>query len=177
MEYTLTKLDVKNKKNPRSKQCELLGLNRGTTYYKAVPASAEDIFIKQKLRNLHQKYPAFGVEKFTVMLRREGINVGHNKVRRLLREQNLYHVYPKAKTTIPNKADEKYDYLLADVEINKPNHVWTTDITYIKLSNGHVYLTVQLDLKSRYNFVRQHQSLDYATPAEVYFSWAFKKAA
>lgn len=143
-------IDTKNKKISRSRQCELFGLNRGTTYYKSVPEAVEDIFIKQKLRQLHQKHPVFGVKKFTVMLRREGINIGHNKVRRLLREQNLYYVYPKVRTTVPSRADEKHDYLLSTIEVNKPNQVWATDITYIKLPAGHVYLTVQLDLKSRY---------------------------
>ncbi len=274
-------LEIENENISRKKQCELLELNRGTTYYKAVPESAKDVYIKRKLKNFHRKYPAFGVEKFKVLLRRTGINIGHNKVRRLLREQNLHYVYPKVKTTISKKDDKKHDYLLKNMEITKPNQAWATDITYIKLSTGHVYLTVQFDLKSRYilswklsnsldasfcvttleeainkygspcfansdqgsqytgkeyikmlethnikismagkgrcfdnihverlwktikyerlylkeyktvselradiaefieeyNFVRPHQSLKYATPAEIYFSWKIRKAA
>lgn len=143
-------IDAKNKDVSQRKQCELLGVNRGTIYYKYVSDSDENIFLKRKLRELHHEFPAYGVEKLTVMLRREGITIGHNRVRRLLREQNLYHVYPKKQTSIPNKRDKKHDYLLKDIEVTEPNQAWSTDITYIKLPIGNEYLTVQLDLMSRY---------------------------
>lgn len=133
-----------------TRQCELLGLARSSGYYKNRRDTSEDEQLKNILDEQYTKTPFYGVRRMTVHLLREGYKVGHRRVRRLLREMGLMAVYPKKRLSIPDKAHKKYPYLLKDVEITRPDHVWCTDITYIRLKKGFAYLVAIMDWSSRY---------------------------
>jgi putative transposase len=106
------------------------------------------------MRQLDEQYtltPFYGVERMTASLRRAGFAVGHNRVRRLLRRMGLETLYPKPRLSLPGGLDHRvYPYLLRDLRIERPNQVWSADITYIRLSQGFVYLVAVLDWFSRY---------------------------
>jgi putative transposase len=98
----------------------------------------------------YTKTPFYGVPKITATLRREGYTVNPKRVRRLMRKMALYAIFPKPKTSKPGEATKHYPYLLESVVIDAPNQVWSTDITYIRLARGYVYLVCILDWFSRY---------------------------
>jgi putative transposase len=135
---------------PVYKQCELLGLSRSTAYYKPLPENPNKSLYKRLLDKKHTKHPFLGYRKLANHLKKLGHNIGEKKVRRLLREMGLTAIYPHKKTSIPNKEHKKYPYLLRGVEINRVNQVWSTDITYIPLQSGFVYLTAVIDWYSRF---------------------------
>jgi putative transposase len=105
------------------------------------------------MRLLDEQYtrtPFYGVPRMTAWLRREGYMVNHKRVYRLMQKMGLYAIYPKPKISRKEDVVIKYPYLLSGVEIERPNQVWSTDITYIRLLNGFVYLCVIMDWFSRY---------------------------
>ena len=133
-----------------TRQCDLLGLPRSTYYYEPACESPENLLFMSLLDEQFTATPYYGVRKMTAHLRRDGYNVNEKRVRRLLRLMGLMAIYPKKRTTIPGECAEKYPYLLKGLTINRPNQVWASDITYIKLTGGFIYLTVVLDWFSRY---------------------------
>jgi putative transposase len=102
------------------------------------------------LDELYTKTPFYGVRRMTASLRQSGYQVNEKRVRRLLRKMGLMAVFPRKKTSIGNKADQRFPYLLRGLEIKKVNQVWSTDITYIRVSKGWLYLVAVLDWYSRY---------------------------
>jgi len=142
-----------DKKDPRYSlrtQCEIFGINRSGLYYKPLPVSDETLKIMRLLDEEHTKHPFYGVKKMTKFLREKGYKIGKDKVRTLLRSMGLEAIYPKPNTSIPNKQHKIYPYLLKDIEITRPNQVWSADITYIRLNEGFVYLVAIIDWYSRY---------------------------
>lgn len=131
------------------RKCELLKVNRSRMYYEKKPVSEEDIMLMNEMRDIHLKCPFFGYRKITADLRRKGHTINRKRVKRLMDLAGMQAVYPRKKTTIPNKAHKKYEYLLKDVEIVRPNQAWGVDITYIKTRYGFVYLVGLIDLLSR----------------------------
>lgn len=134
-------------------RCLLLGINRSNIYYK--PRNIEEIAnLCNQIYELWQKYQFFGYRKITAILNeqksKDDAKINHKKTLRLMRLIGICALYPKRKTTIINKADYKYPYLLKDLIINQPNQVWATDITYIKTGAGFVYLIALIDWYSRY---------------------------
>ena len=95
-------------------------------------------------------YPFYGKRRICVALNQMGHAVGLKYTRTLMRKMGLKAIYPKKNTSIPNQAHKVYPYLLRNVEILKPNHVWSTDITYVRLLHGFVYLVAVIDWYSRY---------------------------
>ena len=105
------------------------------------------------MRLMDEQYtaiPIYGVERMTAMLHRHRITIGHNRVRRLMRLMGLEAIYPKPHLSRRGEEHRVYPYLLRDVAIERPNQVWATDITYLRLVHGFVYLTAILDWFSRY---------------------------
>ena len=106
------------------------------------------------MRWLDEQYtltPFYGVERMTASVRREGLRIGHNRVRRLLRVMGLETLYPKPRLSVPGGLEHRvYPYLLRGLRIERPNQVWSADITYIRLSQGFAYLVAILDWFSRY---------------------------
>lgn len=131
-------------------QCRILGINRSGLYYEARPLTKETLKIMRLLDEEHTRHPFYGVPKMTEFLRRKGYRVGRDRVRTLLRSMGLEAVYPKPKTSIKAKDHKIYPYLLKDVEVIRPNQVWSADITYIRLEEGFVYLVAIVDWYSRY---------------------------
>lgn len=132
-------------------QCRLLSVPRGRLYSRPRDAKAEDLSVMRRLDELYTAAPFYGVERMTAALRREGLGIGHNRVRRLLRQMGLEAIYPKPRLSVPGGPEHRvYPYLLRGLRIDRPNQVWSSDITYIRLSQGFVYLAAILDWFSRY---------------------------
>jgi putative transposase len=132
-------------------QTQLLDISRSHFYYQAVPVSADDIRVMGLMDKIFTDCPFYGSRRITEDLRRDyGEQVNRKRVIRLMREMGLEAIYPKKRTTIPNLQHLKYPYLLKNLPIVRPNQVWGTDITYIKLLGGFCYLVALLDWFSRY---------------------------
>jgi putative transposase len=98
----------------------------------------------------YTKYPIYGIEKMTAVLRRQGHSVNSKRIRRLTRLMGLEAIYPKPNLSKPIKEHKIYPYLLRRVSINRVDQVWSTDITYIRLNQGFIYLVAVIDWFSRY---------------------------
>jgi putative transposase len=132
------------------KQCELLGLNRSTLYYKPKPISIDDIDLLNSIRDIWEKYPFYGYRKVTRELRATGLEVNRKRVRRLMALAGIKAIYPGPNTSRRNKLHAVHPYLLRNMSITHPNQVWMVDITYLRMSTGFMYLVAFIDVYSRY---------------------------
>ena len=133
-----------------ARQCDLLGLRRSSLYYRP---HGEDAFNEQLMRLIDEQYlrtPFYGVGRMTAYLCRSGYAVNPKRVRRLMRVMALEAVYPKPRLSLQNKAHSVYPYLLAGLTIDRPDQVWASDITYIPMRPGWLYLVAIMDWYSRY---------------------------
>ncbi len=130
-------------------KCQNMGLARSTYYYKAKDESPENLKIMRRIDELNTDHPAWGSRKLRDRLKLEGYKVNRKRVQRLMRLMELQVIYPKKKLSIPNKAHQIYPYLLKNLSIERSNQVWCTDITYIRLRHGFVYLIAIMDWYSR----------------------------
>jgi len=131
-------------------QCDLLGINRSTLYYRPAGESAENLMLMRLLDEQYTRTPCYGVLKMGAYLRTQGHTVNTKRVRRLLRKMGLEAVYQKPNTSLPNPEHKVFPYLLRGLVIERCDQVWSTDITYIRLSGGFVYLMAVIDWHSRY---------------------------
>jgi putative transposase len=132
-------------------QCRLLGVNRSTLYYRQQGVEQSDLEVMRLLDEQYTRTPQYGVERMTAWLKRKGLVIGHNRVRRLMRLMGLEAIYPKPRLSRPGgRENRKYPYLLRGLTIERANHVWAADITYIRLWQGFVYLVAIMDWYSRY---------------------------
>ena len=131
-------------------QCEILELNRSGLYYVPVPMSEHDIQLMNIIDEEFTKRPCLGSRQMKWRLRDLGYSTGRKHTRRLMRLMGLEAVFPRKNTSRPNPDHPVYPYLLRDVEITRVNQVWSTDITYIRLGKGFVYLVAIVDWYSRY---------------------------
>jgi putative transposase len=142
-------LEPKGKLSMR-RQCQLLGVNRSSLYYVPQGESAENLELMRLIDIKHLKSPFYGTRRMMKHLRRNGYpKVGRIRVRRLMRLMGIEAIYPKRKLSIRNEEHEIYPYLLRGLEINRPNQVWATDITYIRMRHGFMYLVAIMDWYSR----------------------------
>jgi len=132
------------------RQCELLGLNRSTAYYRARRERPMNLALKKLIDKQYTATPFYGVPRMTARLRREGWAVNPKRVRRLMQEMGLRAIYPKPRLSLPDRAHPRHPYLLRGMNIDRPDQVWASDLTYIRLRGGFVYLTAILDWHSRY---------------------------
>ena len=128
-----------------SHQCELVGLPRSTWYYKPVGETAENLALMRAIDELYLQWPFYGSRKMAQEL---GIN--RKRAQRLMRRMGLQAIYPKRRTTWPRAGHKIYPYLLRDIEITRPDQVWATDITYVPMRHGFLYLVAIMDWHSRY---------------------------
>jgi len=136
---------------PVSVQAALLGFNRTSLYYKPQGCDETDLAIKSAIDRLYTRHPEFGYRRISVWLKKyEGMVVNHKAVLRHMREMGIQALYPRKNTSKPNPANKIYPYLLSDLEITKPDQVWSIDITYIPIRRSWLYLTAILDWYSRY---------------------------
>lgn len=132
----------------KGKQAELLGISRSSVYRRHVDKDEDDLM--KKIDEIYTGCPFYGNRRIREELRDYGIDIGRKKLRRLMQTMGLKPIYPGPKTSQSNEKHTKYPYLLRNLKITKPNHVWGTDITYIRLNSGFVYLSAMLDWYSRY---------------------------
>lgn len=129
-------------------QCDLLGISRSAYYYKRGQTKDEkDIVILKAIMEVLGRIPFYGYRR--VALELKDLGVTRKQVRRIMKRAGLRALYPGKRTSIPSKHHKKHPYLLRDKVIRFPNQVWATDITYIKLSGGYVFLVAIIDLYSR----------------------------
>lgn len=132
------------------RQCVLLGLNRSSLYYQPAGESDYNLMLMRELDEQYTRTPFYGVVKMTKHLHLLGHEVNEKRVRRLLRKMGLEAVYPKPNLSKRHPDHKVFPYLLRGVDINRCNQVWSTDITYIRLKRGFVYLMAIIDWYSRY---------------------------
>lgn len=131
------------------RQCELLELNRSSYYYQPARETELNLELMRLIDEQYMKTPYYGYPKMTAHLRREGYQVNPKRIGRLMHKMDLMAVYPKPRTTIGG-SEHKYPYLLRGLAITHPNQVWSTDITYIPMQKGFMYLVAVIDWFSRY---------------------------
>ena len=128
----------------------MLGLNRSSLYYQTVGESEENLGLMRLLDEQYTRTPCYGVLKMEAYLRSLGHEVNIKRVRRLLRKMGLEAIYQKPNTSKPNPEHKVYPYLLRGLVIDRCDQVWSTDITYVRLASGFVYLVAVIDWYSRY---------------------------
>jgi putative transposase len=133
-----------------ARQCELVGLSRSSFYYNAQGEGAENLQLMRLLDEQYTRTPFYGIRRMTAWLRQQGYTVNAKRVARLLRTMGLETIYPKPRRSQPHPERRLYPYLLRGVPITRVNQVWSTDITYIRLQAGFVYLVAVMDWFSRY---------------------------
>jgi len=143
-------IELNHRKLSHRKQCRLLGINRSSLYYR--PAGIDDysLLLMHELDKQYTETPFYGVLKMTEYLRSQGHQVNPKRVRRLLRKMGLEAVYPKPKLSQTNAEHKVFPYLLRGLPIERCDQVWSTDITYIRMKHGFVYLMAIIDWYSRY---------------------------
>jgi putative transposase len=132
------------------RQCELIGLPRASLYYQPCEELLHNLRLMRLLDEQYTKMPYYGVRRMVAHLRRLGYRVGPKRIRRLLRLMGLEAVYPKPHLSQPNDQHRRYPYLLRGVTVGRPDQVWATDITFIRLQHGFAYLVAIMDWHSRY---------------------------
>jgi len=139
-----------NPEIPVSRQCRLLGLSKSAYYYRAREQNGLNGTLMMLLDEQYTRTPFYGVPRMTEWLKTKGYRVNRKRVRRLMRLMGLEAVYPKPWLSKPAKDHKKYPYLLKGVVMERPDQVWSTDITYIRLKGGFIYLVAIMDWHSRY---------------------------
>ena len=144
-------IESSNKKITILKQCELLRLPRSSYYLFSFPGeTSENLKLMRIIDVEYTEHPFLGTRKLRDFLRRKGFKVNRKRVQRLMRLMGIQSVAPKPNTSKPIKEHKIYPYLLGRLDINRSNYVWCTDITYIRMPGGHVYLTAVMDWYSRH---------------------------
>ena len=146
-----------------NKQLDLVSISSSSFYYVPKGESEENLAILRLLDEQYFKTPFYGVLRLTALLVGLGYKVNRKRVRRLMQILDWKTIYREPKTTIRNKQHKKYPYLLGGLKINRCNQVWATDITYIPMKTGFMYLMAVVDLHSRYVL---HWSLSNSMTAE-----------
>jgi putative transposase len=132
-------------------QCVLLDVNRSSLYYSAAEVDQETLNLLRLIDEIYTKYPFFGTRKMVSYLERHhACSVGRSRVRRLYQTLGIEAVCPGPNTSKPHPENKIYPYLLRGVSIMRPNQVWSTDITYLRLTKGFAYLVAIIDWYSRY---------------------------
>lgn len=132
------------------RQCELVGISRSAFYYEPVSESAENLGLMRRLDGLHLEHPVYGSRRLTAVLQRQGLAVNRKRVQRLLRLMGVEAIYPKRCLSQPGAGHRIYPYLLEGLEISGPDQVWCSDITYVPMACGFLYLVAWMDWWSRY---------------------------
>lgn len=134
---------------PIAHQCRLLDVARSTVYYRKAATGEQDLSLMRLIDQLHLKWPFMGSRQIRDQLGRQGHRVNRKRVQRLMRQMGLAALYPKKKTSIPDKEHVVYPYLLRDLKVTRPGQVYASDLTYIPMAKGFLYLTAVIDWYSR----------------------------
>ena len=150
IEERLSLIDRNSQNFSIRNQCKMLGISRSSYYYSPQPEKDDTFEIMNLLDEEHTKHPFYGVRKMTEFLNRKKYKIGKDRARGLLRRMGLEAICPKRNLSLRRKDHKVYPYLLKGVKIIRPNQVWSTDITYVRLLEGFVYLVAIIDWFSRY---------------------------
>lgn len=146
---------------PLARQCALLGLARSTAYYRSRREGSEDLLLMRLMDEQYLDTPFYGVRRFVDWLRGQGHDVGHDRVRRLMRTLGIEAIYPRPRTGRPAPEHRVYPYLLRGLAVLRPDQVWCADITYVPMLRGFAYLVAVMDWFSRFVLAwRLSNSLD-----------------
>lgn len=142
-------IDRNHSKLSIRKQCDLLEVNRSTLYHRPKGESPQNLVLMRLIDEEYLKHPFYGSRKLVFILRQRGHDVSRHRVRRLMHLMGIEAVYQKPRTTVANKKHKIYPYLLKGLDIARPNQVWASDITYIPMRKGFMYLVAIIDWYSR----------------------------
>jgi putative transposase len=134
---------------PVARQAKALNISRGAVYYKPRPVSIEDLQIMRRIDELHLDHPFMGARMPRDMLTREGVSIGRRHVATLMKRMGIEAIYRRPNTSKPAPGNRIYPYLLRKLKIERANHVWATDITYIPMARGFLYLAAVVDWATR----------------------------
>ena len=134
---------------PVSRQCELLELPRSTFYHVPKSVTDEGLELMQLIDRCHLEHPFYGSRRVRDWLEDQGHKINRKRIQRLMRTMGLVALYPKRNLSLANQAHKVYPYLLRDLVIDRPNQVWSTDITFVPMAHGFVYLVAVMDWHSR----------------------------
>ena len=134
---------------PITRQANVLNISRGSVYYQPRPVSAGTLAIMRRIDELHLDYPFAGSRMLRGMLGREGVGIGRQRVASLMKRMGIEALYRKPNTSKPAAGHKIYPYLLRGLKVGRPNQVWATDITYIPMARGFVYLAAVVDWFTR----------------------------
>ena len=143
-------VDPDDQKISLAHQCRLLGLNRSSYYLKLTEETAYNLKLMNLIDQEYTAHPFYGSRRMLAWLRDQGYRVNRKRVQRLMQTMGLEAIYPKPNLSKADKGHKKYPYLLRGVKAGFPGHIWSTDITYIKLAGGFAYCTAIIDWYSRY---------------------------
>jgi len=129
---------------------ELSGISKSTYYYEAIPESPENLAIMEAMDKIYTAHPYYGSRKMVIELGKQGLLVNRKRASRLMKKMGIEAQYQKPNLSKANKMHKKYPYLLKNFKPSAPNQVWSTDITYIPLRTGFLYLVAIIDWYSRY---------------------------
>ena len=170
---------LKTKELPVKTGAALLDINRTSVYYKGTPISQEELDCKSIIDRLHTDNPAWGARQLSAQLKKRGHQVGRRKTRRYMNEMGIDPIYPKMNLSKRMQQAKVCPYLLRNAVIDRPNQVWSINITYIPIKRGFLYLTQYNNIREArkaigkyvhtYNFERCHSALNNQTPASCYY--------
>ena len=132
------------------RQCELLDISRSSVYYSPVQASEYELELMELIDKQYLLTPFYGSRKMAAWLKGQGYQVNRKRVQRLMRRMGIEAIYRRPKTSTPASENKVYPYLLRGLQIDRANQVWATDITYIPMARGFMYLVCVMDWHSRY---------------------------
>jgi putative transposase len=134
---------------PKTRRCELLSIARSSAYYRAEPVSADDLKLMRLIDEIHLRLPFYGSRRLRDELHDQGHVINRKRIQRLMRQMGIRALYPRVRTSQPGEGHTIYPYLLRDLDIDRANQVWATDITYIPMAHGFMYLVAIMDWHSR----------------------------
>jgi putative transposase len=132
------------------RQCQLLGVNRSNLYYRPRGESKENLMLMRLIDEEYTRHPFLGSRRLVRWLEEQGWEVNRKRVARLMEKMGIEAIYPKPKLSQPGEAHKIYPYLLEGVTVTRINQVWSTDITYIRMAEGFLYLVAVMDWFSRF---------------------------
>ena len=134
---------------PVTRQCKLLGVNRSSVYYRPRKVSDADLVLMRQIDKIHMARPYRGSRRIRDELEDIGLFVNRKRIQRLMRQMGITALYPRKRTSVPGQGHKVYPYLLKDLTVNRTNQAWATDITYIPMAKGFLYLAAIMDWHSR----------------------------
>jgi putative transposase len=133
----------------RMRRCELLGISRSSSYYRQQPVPKSDQMLIRLIDKIHLEKTYLGSRRIVDALVAQGHKTGRKRVQRLMRRMGIQAIHPGPKSSKPHPQHKVYPYLLRNLDINRANQVWASDVTYLPMASGFLYLTVVMDWYSR----------------------------